>query len=96
MENADSIYVIPSDFGWDDVGTWKAIERYRDKDEANNVFVGDVTNINAQNNLVVGKQKPIILAGVNDIFVVESEDVILIGRKELMEEVKNIRNEHQK
>lgn len=92
MENAKNIYVIPSDFGWDDVGTWYALERYREKDENNNICVGDVRQIDSTNNIVVGNNKPIIITGMKDVFVVESDDVIFIGKKENIENIKEIRN----
>lgn len=94
MENAKNIYVIPSDFGWDDVGTWYALERYREKDENNNICVGDVKQINSTNNIVVGNNKPIIITGMKDVFVVESDDVIFIGKKENIENIKEIRNSY--
>ncbi|WP_186431535.1 mannose-1-phosphate guanylyltransferase [Clostridium sp. BSD9I1] len=92
MENAKNIYVIPSDFGWDDVGTWYALERYREKDENNNICVGDVKQIDSTNNIVVGNNKPIIITGMKDVFVVESDDVIFIGKKENIENIKEIRS----
>ena len=36
MEKSDAVYVIPSDFGWDDVGTWNALLRYISPDEDGN------------------------------------------------------------
>lgn len=93
MEKSSNIYVIPSDFGWDDVGTWHAVERYRKKDENNNVCVGSIKNLHSFNNIVFSKAKPIVLAGLNDVFVVESEDMILIGRKEEIEKIKDIKKE---
>lgn len=92
MEKAENIYVIPSDFGWDDVGTWYSIERYMSKDENNNVCVGNIMNINSKNNIIVGKNKPVIISGLEDIFVVESDDVILIGKKDDIENIKSIKN----
>ena len=92
MEKADNIYVIPSEFGWDDVGTWYSVERYRDKDENNNVCVGNIVNINSKNNIIVGKNKPVIISGLDDIFVVESDDVILIGKKDDIKDIKKIKN----
>ncbi|KOA20583.1 alginate biosynthesis protein AlgA [Clostridium homopropionicum DSM 5847] len=91
MENAKSIYVIPSDFGWDDIGTWYALERYREKDENNNISVGDVKQIDSSNNIVVGNNKPIIITGMSDVFVVESDNVIFIGKRESIENIKEIR-----
>lgn len=92
MEKAENIYVIPSEFGWDDVGTWYSVERYRDKDENNNVCVGNIININSKNNIIVGNNKPVIISGLDDIFVVESDDVILIGKKEDIKDIKEIKN----
>ncbi|UZW14934.1 mannose-1-phosphate guanylyltransferase [Clostridium pasteurianum] len=91
MEKVKDIYVIPSEFGWDDVGTWYSVERYRDKDENNNVCVGNIININSKNNIVVGKNKPVIISGLEDIFVVESDDVILIGKKDDIKDIKEIK-----
>lgn len=94
MENANNIYVIPSDFGWDDIGTWYALERYREKDENNNICVGDVKNIDSCNNIVVGNNKPIIVTGISDVFVVESDDVIFIGNRESIDNIKEIREKY--
>lgn len=91
MEKAEDIYVVPGDFGWDDVGSWSAIERYRGKDKFNNVCLGNVKNIEANNNIVVGNKKPIVLAGVNNIVVVESDDMIFISRKDDVENIKQFR-----
>lgn len=91
MENAKEIYVIPCDFGWDDVGSWNAVERYRKKDEHNNVFVGKVKNIEGNNNLIVGKDKPIITVGLDDIFVIETDDVILLCKRDNLDNIKELR-----
>jgi mannose-1-phosphate guanylyltransferase len=91
MENAREIYVIPCDFGWDDVGSWNAIERYRKKDEHNNVFVGKVKNIEGNNNLIVGRDKPIIAVGLDNIFVIETDDVILFCKKDNLDVIKELR-----
>ncbi len=92
MEKAKNIYVVPSEFGWDDVGTWYSVERYRDKDENNNVCIGNIININSKNNIIVGNNKPVIISGLEDIFVVESDDVILIGKKDDIKDIKHIKN----
>ncbi len=92
MEKAENVYVIPSEFGWDDVGTWYSVERYREKDSNNNVCIGNIININSKNNIIVGRNKPVIISGLDDIFVVESEDVILIGKKDDIKDIKEIKN----
>jgi mannose-1-phosphate guanylyltransferase len=91
MEKAKNIYVIPSDFGWDDIGTWYSVERYRDKDDNNNVCVGDIKNIDGCNNIVVSKEKPIVVVGLDDVFVVESDEIIFVGKKEDIDRIKEIK-----
>ncbi len=93
MEKADNIYVMPGDLGWDDVGSWKAIERYRERDKNNNIVFGEVTNLQGKNNIIVSQNKPIILSGVEDIVLVESEDMIFLGKKENIENLSKLRDE---
>lgn len=92
MEKGKSIYVILSDFGWDDIGTWNSVERYCPKDENNNVYIGNIININGRNNIIVGKNKPVIISDIEDIFVVESEDIILITKKDNIKHIKDIKH----
>jgi Mannose-1-phosphate guanylyltransferase len=91
MEKAEHIQVIPSDFGWDDVGSWNSVERVRDKDESGNVLVGDIKKYNSNNNIIFGNNKPIILAGVSDLFIIESENSIFIGNKDVIDNIKQIK-----
>lgn len=92
MEKCNSIYVIPSDFGWDDIGTWIALQRYIKPDSASNFIMGNVQTYNSSNNVIYGGNKKIVLLDVDDIFCIESDDVIIIGKKEKMSEVHEYRN----
>lgn len=91
MEKADNIYMIPGSFGWDDIGNWGSIERYREKDENNNVISGNVTVINSKSNIIIGSKKPIIISGIEDIFFVESDEAIIITKKSEMEKIKELK-----
>jgi len=92
MEKVEDIYVIPGDFGWDDVGSWESVERYREKDCDNNVCMGNVQNIDCSNNIVISNGKPIVISGLQDIFVVENDDMIFIGNKDDMENIKELKS----
>lgn len=92
MEKCNSIYVIPSDFGWDDIGTWVALERYIKPDSDSNFTMGNVQTYNSSNNVIYGGNKKIVLLDVDDIFCIESDDVIIIGKKDKMSEVHEYRN----
>lgn len=92
MEKADKIYVIPVDIGWDDVGTWNAIERISEKDQGNNICIGDVRNINSINNMIITNSKPIVVVGVKNTFVIETDEMIFVGNKEEIENIKDIKD----
>jgi mannose-1-phosphate guanylyltransferase len=92
MEKADNIYVIPSDFGWDDVGTWHAVERVREKDKNNNICVGQVESIKSNNNIIFSHNKPIVAAGLNNIFIIETEELIYVASKDTIDNIKEIKN----
>ncbi|MDY2884045.1 MAG: mannose-1-phosphate guanylyltransferase [Romboutsia timonensis] len=91
LEKAQDIYVIPSNFGWDDVGSWEALDRYREKDDAGNVLVGNSKIKDAENNLVISSSQDIIVEGLNDIYVIENDGKILVGRKSNVSNVKNLK-----
>lgn len=87
MEKTNNNYVIPSNIGWDDIGTWGAIERYCDKDSKNNIIDGNVECFNSENNIIYGSNKKTILLGVNDLFFVDTDDVIVIADKSQMNKI---------
>ena len=91
MEKSKNIYVIPSDFGWDDVGTWNSIERYIEKDNNDNIMKGNIEFSNSNNCVVYGGNKKIVLIDVDDLFFVEGEDTIVITKKHSMNKVKDFR-----
>lgn len=93
LEKSKEIFVIPSDIGWDDIGSWEAMERYREKDELGNILVGDIKNLGAKNNIVVSKTKRIVIEGVENIYILENEDSIIIGNKDSIGNLKNIKSE---
>jgi mannose-1-phosphate guanylyltransferase len=90
MEKANNVYVIPSSFGWSDLGTWNSAYENLPKDylgnavAGNNVVVIDSTHcmVHASNN------KLLLLQGLDDFIVVDSEDVLLICKREKEQEIK--------
>ncbi len=91
MEKSKNVYTIPSDLGWDDVGTWKSLERYIPKDDHDNIIKGDVRVIDSNNNVIYGNGKKIILLNVNDLFCIDSNDVIIIGDRKDLDKVQTLK-----
>ncbi len=90
MEKAESIYTIPGTFGWDDVGSWLAVERIRKTNELGNVVNGNVITINSKNCIIEGSKKLIAAVGLDDLIVVDSEDATLICEKRSAGDIKKV------
>lgn len=82
MEKAEEICVIPSSFGWDDIGSWLSLERYRETDEYDNILDGEIKALNSKGNIIVSKTKPMVLCGVEDLILVETDEVVMVMKKE--------------
>lgn len=90
MEKANDIYVIPGVFGWDDVGSWLAVERLRKPDKEGNVLSGNVVKIDVKNCIVEGSERLLALIGVENLVVIDTDDVILIGEKDSISDIKSL------
>lgn len=90
MEKAQDIYVIPGTFGWDDVGSWLAIERINKTNEFGNVVKGNVVTVNTRNTIIEGSEKLIATVGVEDTVIVDTEDALLVCNKENAGEIKKV------
>lgn len=90
LEKAESIYVLPGNFGWDDVGSWLAVERLQQSNEDNNVISGDVVTVNTHNCIIQGENKLIAAVGLDNIVVVDTPDAILIAEKGHAGEIKTV------
>lgn len=90
MEKSNSIKVIPADLGWDDIGTWLSLQRYIEPDDECNYIKGEVETIESSNNIIYAGDKKIILLGIDDVFCIDSDDVLIIGKKDKLSKVHEI------
>ncbi|SHH29051.1 mannose-1-phosphate guanylyltransferase [Thermosipho atlanticus] len=90
MEHAENIYVIPSEFGWDDVGSWTAVERHSDKDESGNVKGEHIFYFNSKGNIVKSKKKT-ILNDVEDLVIIETDEYLIVSKKQSIQKIKDIK-----
>ncbi len=93
MEHADNIVVIPSEFGWNDVGNYLAFEELFDKDENNNVIRKiNCISVDSNNNILVsdGNYQNVSLLGVHNMIVALTKDNILICDKSKNQDIKKI------
>ena len=90
MEKAQGIYTLPGTFGWDDVGSWLAVERIQKTNEFGNIANGNIITINSKNCIIEGTQKLIAAVGLENLVIVDSEDAILICEKDSAGEIKRV------
>ena len=89
MEKAKDIYILPGTFGWDDVGSWLAVERIKKTNEFGNVVNGNIITVNTHNCVIQGGTK-LIAVGLEDMIVVDSEDATLVCSKDHAGEIKKV------
>ena len=92
LEKSKDVYVIPSNFGWDDVGSWESLDRYREKDELGNVLVGQSKAVKANNNLVISSNNSVVVEGLSDIYIIENDGKVLVGHKSNVANVKKLKD----
>lgn len=92
MEKADNVYVMSTDFGWNDLGTWGSLYDKLSKDDKNNAVVKAQSFFrDASNNMVSTlKGKRVVVEGLNDYIIVETEDTIMIFPKSKEQEIKEV------
>jgi mannose-1-phosphate guanylyltransferase len=93
MEKADNVYVLPSAFGWSDLGTWASIYDLAGKDYVGNVVIPSekVIMYDSSNCMVnVPGEKLVILQGLHDFIVVESNNTLLICPRDQEQNVKQV------
>jgi len=95
MEGAKNVYVLPVDFGWNDLGTWGSLFEKLPKDTQNNATINaDAVYMDANNNMLrTQKHKKVIVKGLSDYIIVETEDKIMILPKSDEQEIKQISSE---
>ncbi len=91
MEKADNVYVNISNFGWSDLGTWGALHEVSGRDEHNNANLNCKTLfIESHDNIVaMNEDKLVVLQGLEDYIIAESDNVLLICKKSEEQRIKH-------
>ena len=95
MEKANNVFVIPSSFGWSDLGTWGSLYELSEKDENGNVSLHSETHFyDAKGNIVVLEAgKTAIVQGVEDMIIVEQDGKLLVCKKREDQRIKQFVSE---
>lgn len=90
MEKADNVYIIPSAFGWSDLGAWNSAYQNMERDYLDNAAKGkNIMIIDGTRCMVQAPDdKLVLLQGLDDFIIVDTRDVLLICRKDKEQEIK--------
>lgn len=90
LERSARVLVIPGRFGWDDVGTWAALHRVRQKDAADNAIFGPTFALDARSNVVHADGASVVLYGVEGLVVVVRDGIVMVTTREHASDLKRL------
>jgi mannose-1-phosphate guanylyltransferase/mannose-6-phosphate isomerase len=90
MEKTEKGVVLPSDFGWSDIGSWKSLYDFIPKDGQNNVIDGDVLIKDTENCFIMGHERLIATNCLKNLAIIETPDAVFVSDLENSRDVKEI------
>ncbi len=90
MERAENTAVVASDFGWSDIGSWKAISELYASDESGNRIKGKAVMVGSTNCFVQSGKRVVAAVGVKDLVIVDTGDAVLIADRDHAQDVKEV------
>ncbi|HEY3386725.1 MAG TPA: sugar phosphate nucleotidyltransferase, partial [Saprospiraceae bacterium] len=93
LERAQNVFTIPCDIGWSDLGTWTSLYDQSEKDKAHNVNLSQPVFLEkATNNLILSKKdKLVVIKGLEDFIVIDTEDCLMIYPKSEEQSIKELK-----
>jgi len=97
LEKAKNVLTIKADLVWDDIGSWLALERIKERDRDNNVILGKVSISNTFETTIVNDSDGVIATlGISDLVIVKTDDIVFVAHKTKVHEVKELLQEFAK
>jgi len=91
MEKSERIAVMPATFTWNDVGSWQAAKDVYPSDADDNVVLGDAFLHDVKHSYVDARAgRYVAVVGLEDVVVVDTEDAVLVVRRDKSQDVKRI------
>jgi mannose-1-phosphate guanylyltransferase len=92
MEKAQNVFVLPSEFGWSDLGTWGSLYENSKTDQNKNAIIGKNIVLHDVKGCIINmpKDKLVVIQGLNDCIVVETDGILLICKREDEQEIKQM------
>lgn len=93
MEKSSRTAVVEGEFGWSDIGSWKAISELYESDDAGNSIQGRAVLVDSRNCFVQGGKRLVAAVGVHDLVIVDTGDAVLVADRERAQDVREVVNQ---
>lgn len=93
MERSDNTAMVVADFGWSDIGSWKAISELYESDEAGNRVRGKAVLVDSRNCFVQGDKRLVAAVGVDNLVIVDTGDAVLVADRDQAQDVGQVVSE---
>ncbi len=90
MERSSNVAVVPSSFGWSDIGSWGAIRELVSPDQDGNRAVGDGLFVDSRNTYVQSQDRVVAAVGVADLMIIDTPDALLVAQSDRAQDVKQV------
>lgn len=90
LERTDHAFVVPADLAWDDLGTWDALARVLETDDAGNVAIGETLTIDTRNSVIASDDKHVSVVGCSDLVVAAFDDRVLVVPTDEAQRVRDV------
>ncbi len=90
MERSKHVAVVPSDFGWSDIGSWNAVKDLVAPDAAHNRAVGEAIFVDSRNTFVQSEDRLVATVGVDNLVIIDTPDALLVAHPDKAQDVKKV------
>jgi len=90
MERSGQVAVVPSNFGWSDIGSWNAVKELVAPDASNNRALGGAIFVDSHNTFVQSEDRLVATIGVDNLMIIDTLDALLVAHADKAQEVKKV------
>ncbi len=90
MERSSQVAVVPSDFGWSDIGSWNAVKDLVAPDVTQNRALGEAIFVDSHNTFVQSEDRLVATVGVSDLMIIDTPDALLVAHPDKAQDVKKV------
>lgn len=90
MEKAENLAMVGYEGRWSDIGSWSGLHKISSPDEKGNVAQGDVISLDTKNSYLRAESRMLVVNGVENLVVVETDDAVLVSDKNHCQDIKNV------